>query len=299
MRRMGAYFAEMFPLPTHLAVAVLIYGSVASFARVIHDVPSTVLSWYAVVGVWSYFSITLILRLMDELKDEDIDAALFADRALPSGRVYKSDIQLSLCVVIAVYLAVNLTAGAAFWVGLAILGYAFLMFHWFFARSLLQGSLLITLATHNPIVPMIILYGFVLFASEHGMALGTLRWELIVPFAVMLWSPFLAWELARKIRPEEEEDAYETYSKIFGRPGAVLAVVIAQGVSLVAVAWLWRSLSLSAPYLAIPVAAYAAFLFAGMRFVLWPGSRTAKLRPFAEAFIVCMLATQILEFGWA
>ena len=39
MRRMGAYFAEMFPLPTHLAVAALIYGSVASFARVIHDVP--------------------------------------------------------------------------------------------------------------------------------------------------------------------------------------------------------------------------------------------------------------------
>jgi heme O synthase-like polyprenyltransferase len=146
---------------------------------------------------------------------------------------------------------------------------------------------------------MIILYGFVLFASEHGMALGTLRWELIVPFAVMLWSPFLAWELARKIRPEEEEDAYETYSKIFGRPGAVLAVAIAQGLSLVAVAWLWRSLSLSVPYLAIPIAAYAAFLFAGMRFVLWPDSRTAKLRSFAEAFIFCMLATQILEFGLA
>ena len=236
---------------------------------------------------------------MDELKDEDIDAALFADRALPSGRVYKSDIQLSLCVVIAFYLAVNLTAGAAFWVGLVILGYAFLMFRWFFARDLLQGSLLITLATHNPIVPMIILYGFVLFASEHGMALGTLRWELIVPFAVMLWAPFLAWELARKIRPEEEEDAYETYSKIFGRPGAVLAVAIVQGVSLVAVAWLWRSLSLSAPYLVIPLAAYAAFLFAGMRFVLWPDSRTAKLRSFAEAFIFCMLATQILEFGLA
>ncbi len=298
MRRMGAYFAEMFPLPKHLAVAALIYGSVSSFARVIHDAPSTMPSWHAVVGVWSYFAITLILRLMDELKDEDIDAALFPDRTLSSGRVYKSDIQLSLSVVIAVYLAVNLTAGAAFWVGLAILGYAFLMFRWFFARELLQGNLLITLATHNPIVPMIILYGFVLFASEHSIALETLRWELIVPFAVMLWSPFLAWELARKIRPEEEEDAYETYSKIFGRPGAVLAVVIVQGVGLAAVVWLWRSLSLSAAYLAIPVAGSAVFLFAGVRFVLWPAPRTAKLRPFAEVFIVCMLATQILEFGW-
>ena len=104
----------------------------------------------------------------DELKDKDIDRAMFRDRPLPSGRVRESDIIISLTAAIALYLVANLWAGSAFWVALFVLGYALLMFCHFFMPGVLRDSLLLTLATHNPLFPILVLYGFSMFATQNG-----------------------------------------------------------------------------------------------------------------------------------
>ena len=52
------------------------------------------------------------LRLMDELKDQEVDRALFRDRPLPSGRIHEADIVFTLWVGIALFLAPNLAAVA-------------------------------------------------------------------------------------------------------------------------------------------------------------------------------------------
>ena len=89
-------------------MGALVVLAVAAFARAAHHVHSSVWSPYLLLGVWSYFAVPLMLRLMDELKDADIDRELFPDRPLPSGRVLESDIKRSLAAVAAALILAGL-----------------------------------------------------------------------------------------------------------------------------------------------------------------------------------------------
>ena len=111
----------------------------------------------------------LILRLMDELKDRETDRELFSDRPVPSGRVLESDIRASLVTVIVLFIGANLWAGAALWTAVCVLGYALLMFRYFFVPRILRKYLLLNLATHNPVIPILLLYVVVLFSTEQGI----------------------------------------------------------------------------------------------------------------------------------
>jgi 4-hydroxybenzoate polyprenyltransferase len=291
------YFAEMFPIPQHALLALLTYMNIAVFAGWAEKRPAFLASWYTLLGAWSIFGLWLILRLMDELKDEDIDRELFPDRPLPSGRVTSADIKGTLAGAMILYVVAHLLAGVALWTGLFVLGYSMLMFKRFFATELLRKSLIITLVTHNPIVPLMLAQGFVIFAAANGLPLKTLRWDLIVPFIVMLWSPLLAWELARKIRSPEEETAYVTYSRLFGHVSAALLTAGVQMIALSVGLYFWSRFSLSWLYLAILAFGLGLSFFGYLRFLLHPNRRTAKLKHYAVAFLLCIEIAQLLEFG--
>ncbi len=296
-KRIWRYFREMLPLPQHLGLAVFIYVGIAVYARRIHELPTSLLSPYGAAGAWTLFNLLVVLRLMDELKDEDIDRELFPQRPLPSGRVLRTDIRWALLGAAALYLAVNLWMGWVFYVATCVLGYAFLMFHRFFAPALLRRSLPLTLVTHNPIVALMILYGFTVFAAEHSLTPGDLRWDLIVPFVFMVWSPFLAWELSRKIRCKEEETEYVTYSRILGQTRAVVVTWLVQGIGLSMGLYLWMVLNFHWAYAAVITAAFAVNVWAGLRFLRHPSARTSRLHPFASLFLVAVLTSQIIGCG--
>jgi 4-hydroxybenzoate polyprenyltransferase len=249
------------------------------------------------LGAWSVFGLWLLLRLMDELKDEDIDRKLFPHRPVPSGRVSKADIKRTLAGAMILYVAAHVFAGAALWTALFVLGYSVLMFKRFFASELLRRSLIITLVTHNPIVPLMLTQCFVIFAADHRLALSELRWDLIVPFIVMLWSPLLAWELARKIRSPEEETAYVTYSRLFGHVGATALTAAIQTISFCIGFYFWSRFSLSWTYLGILAFGLGLNYLGYFRFVLHPSSQTAKLKYYAVAFLVSTELAQLIEFG--
>jgi heme O synthase-like polyprenyltransferase len=295
--RMRSYFGEMFSVPLHLLVSVLVYASVATYARYVHHVPTPLFSIYSALGVWNIFSILLILRLMDELKDEDIDRELFPHRPLPSGRVYRSDIRRTLAVVITLYVALNLLTGWAFIVAVTVIAYTFLMFLRFFAPSLLRRSLPITLVTHNPVTALVLLHAFAVFGVEHDFAFTDLRWGAIAPFIIMMWMPFIAWELSRKIRAPQEEDEYVTYTRIFGTRGAVRVMWAAQTAAVVIAAYLWHTL---VPHWSYPVivaigASYSAW--AGTRFLRRPNPQNADLAPAASVFMIAIVTSQIVGFA--
>jgi 4-hydroxybenzoate polyprenyltransferase len=297
--RMRDYLREMMPVPRHLLLAVLVYLGIAVYARYVHGISTSLVSGYGAAGVWSIFNILLILRLMDELKDEDIDRALFPHRPLPSGRVSRSDIGWSLLGATVLYLGVNLWVGWAFYVAVGVLVYAFLMFRRFFAPGLLRRSLPLTLVTHNPITALVLLHGFAVFAVENGIAFRGLRWELIVPFIVMLWAPFLAWELARKIRSREEEDDYVTYSRIFGPAGAVIVMWCVQAVSLGIAVYLCLALELEWAYPGVILAGLGVSLWAGVRFLREASPRTSRLGSFAAVYLFVVLVSQFVGFAWS
>jgi len=293
-KRMSIYLAEMFPTPLRFLSSFLLYISFVMVLERIHGVKVTIYSSYTLVGTLSIFFLMLILRLMDELKDREIDLELFSGRPLPSGRVLESDIRLGLVVVGALYLAANILVAQVFLVALCVLGYALLMFKYFFIPRILRRYLLLNLLTHNPIVPILLFYVLILFSVAHGLSLRDLNWSFSFLLISMYWAMFFAWEVARKIRSQEEESAYVTYSQIFGPLCAVLVAGGAQTIAFAIGIYFFYSLSLSGVFLAILLVGYGITMWGHARFIINPNPVTSKLKLFAERYIVSVLVAQIV-----
>jgi 4-hydroxybenzoate polyprenyltransferase len=299
LRRMRTYFREMFPLPAHLVFAALLYFAVAVQAAAANGLRANLASPHTAAGITTVFLVFLMMRLMDELKDLDIDRRLFPARPVPSGRVLPSDIRRTLAAAMATYLALAATLGNAAWSAFLVLVYLLLMFRFFFVPELLRRSLVLSLATHAPIVPLVLLHAAVIFCGGVGLAWSAIRWGAMLPAVAMLWAAVESWEVARKIRAASEETDYVTYSKMLGPRGAALAALALQlGASAVALA-LGAAYRLGAVHTILVIAALAVALVGEGRFILWPAPRHSRLRPFAEWFIAIFLAAQIVGFGLA
>jgi 4-hydroxybenzoate polyprenyltransferase len=297
-KRMRIYFSEMYPLPARLLAAALLNLSFLSFLERIHGVRTMILSWTTVTGTFSIFSLLLILRLMDELKDKEIDRELFRERPLPSGKIFELDIWFTLTLIIVLYITVNLLIGNVVWMALAVLGYIFLMFKYFFAPRLLRRHLLLNLATHNPVIPIMLLFLVGLFSTAHQLAWGNIRWGSVLLLIIMYWSMSFAWEISRKIRSSEEENAYVTYSRIFGRIGAVLVAAGAQTVAFGIGLYFYRALSFSILFLVILSLGYLLTMWGHVRFILRPNPVTSKLKPFAERYMLSVFIARIVQFAF-
>jgi hypothetical protein len=295
--RMRGYLREMFPPATHFVIAAITGLGIAGYARVVHGLQGRLPLQAILVAGWNVFAISLILRLMDELKDRDIDRQLFPERALPSGRVRESDIRISLAAANGLYLATNAWSVPVLAFAAATLGYAWLMYARFFAPAALKRSLPITLATHTPIAPLLLLQAFAAAGELLGVPVGGMRWSAILPYVAMLWAAILGWELARKIRAPEEETAYVTYSKILGAAGSVAAAAAAQAASVLLGVYLYAGLGLPAWYPAALAGAWLVCAAAYARFLLRPGARSSRLKPVAAAFAFTVLAAQALAFA--
>jgi 4-hydroxybenzoate polyprenyltransferase len=235
----------------------------------------------------------LVLRLMDELKDQEVDQALFRERPLPSGRIHPSDIVVTLWVAIALFLAPNLTAVTTAIAAVLLLGWALLMFRWFFIREIMRPNLPLTLVTHNPVVPLMLLNLVVVAAHDGHVPLSRVRWGPTALFVAMVWASSFAWEIARKIRSSGEENAYVTYSRLLGRGGAVALAAAAQTGSLVIGLWLWRAMGLHAVFAAILGVAWVGTMAMHARFLFAPGPAASRLRRTAEAHALAVLLATI------
>ncbi len=296
LKRMRIYLEEMYPVFPRLLAAALLVISFFSFLERIQGIPMMIFSLGTAIGICSIFALLLILRLMDELKDKEIDRELFQERPVPAGKVFEPDIKFSLTAVIAFYVIVNLCYGKALWMSLVVLGYSFLMFKYFFIPRILRKHLLLNLATHNPIIPFMLSYLVILFSVQHHLPWRNLRWDWIALLVVMYWSMSFAWEIARKIRTCEEENTYVTYSRIFGRIGAVLVAGSAQTLAFVIGLYFYRTLSFSELYLAILLAGYGMTMWGNVRFIYRPNSVTSKLKPFAERYILSVFIARIVQY---
>jgi hypothetical protein len=290
LKRMRVYLREMYPPTARLGSATLLAASFTILLTRIHGLRPAFLSPWTLLGVWDVFALLLILRLMDELKDREIDRALFRERPLPSGRVRESDIVWSLAAMCVLFLAPNAASRPTLLAAAAVLGYAFLMFKYFFAPGYLRVHLLPNLATHNPIVALMLFQLVVVFSVGSGLSWKEIDWPSVLPAVAMNWAMFLAWEVSRKIRSREQENAYVTYSQIFGPAGAAAITGAAQTVTLALGLYYCFKLGLSPVAIGLMAAGYLLTLAGLARFVLRPGPSTARLRPFAEAYILLVLA---------
>jgi hypothetical protein len=208
--------------------------------------------------------------------------------------VREPDIRLALALVIGLLVVAHLGQGMALWTVLGVLGYAGLMFRWFFLPDVMRPRLLLTLATHNPVIPVLLLHLVVTAARARGRGLGDLEMGTVAALVVIHWAPVFAWEIARKVRSRGEEDAYVTYSRLLGRPGAVLLTAAAQTLALGLGAGLVLRHGLRPAWLACATAGWAIVQAAHARFLLGRDAASSHLRSFAEWFLLAVLLGGLL-----
>jgi len=292
---LGIYFREMYPPVTRFATSTLLY---VSFSLIVLNVSeqAPVFAWpWILLGSFSGFLFALILRLMDELKDARIDRTIFPERPVPSGRVRLADIRLTLVAACTLFMAIHVTAGAALYSAAALLIYAFLMYRYFFLPERFKAKLLVNLATHNPVVPLLLLHFVVLSAVQYRIPTSQLRGDLVLVVG-MYWALLLAWELARKVRYPEEESDYQTYSRIIGPIGAAALSFSVQSLAFVAGMYLVYAGTLSVVCLPILMAAYAWLIGGYARFLLRRVASGKSLRATAEQYSALVMSAAPAEF---
>lgn len=223
LRRLGIYLKEMYPIPSRLLVAGLIFFEIYFILLLNERVTNFSLGPAEAVATFTIFAFLLFLRIADDFKDYETDQRLFPDRPLPSGRVKKQDLWCLLSLVLLLAGLGNLIYMNNLAFFLLLFGYGFLMSFWFFARHKIQNNLLLAVVSHNPVMMILNWYIISFTAFKYHLPLVS-RTTILLAFT--LYFPSLIWEVSRKIRAPEDETDYVTYSKLFGHVRATRFVWI-------------------------------------------------------------------------
>ena len=175
---------------------------------------------FVAVGVTAFF---FKLRLYDEIKDYELDCTINPSRPLVRGLVTHGDLHRGIAVCIAIELvAFGLHGSAGLISILCAVGYSLLMYKEFFIRERIRPYLTTYAVTHTVVCAMLSLALFALLLDTKPWELGREPWL----FALACWCLFNVFEFGRKtFTSAEEREGVESYSKIWGRVGAVLLVL--------------------------------------------------------------------------
>ena len=218
-RRWLTYLRERSPLPALLAVALAQSLSAHYLFRPDFDAGAVAMSALGIVGL------LVLMRLMDELKDEAKDRVAHPDRPLPRGLVTALEVRgavwtcgLALLGFAAIVAATRAPAAGALY-ALAV-GYAFLMYGEFFVPRLLNANAFVYATSHQLIV--IPMYAFAVATSSPGDALSARAlW-----FALAGLGASFAFEVGRKLDPAAHP-VLGTYLRLYGRIAATAAIAAA------------------------------------------------------------------------
>lgn len=179
------------------------------------------------VGVLLFF---FKLRLYDELKDYETDLAFNPGRPLARGLVVHRDLYRGIvfCIVVEILCFAPWGNTALSALGVAIF-YSLLMYKEFFMPKLIRPHLTTYALSHTVVSALLSLsIIFALTGATSFSAFPLCGWY----FAGTTWALFNVFEFGRKTFASiEERDGVASYSKIFGRWGAITLVGIMSGIA--------------------------------------------------------------------
>lgn len=220
-QRLWIYQRERFPLPLHsLLVAALTLG-VSGFASAGDGWPAVQNMIAAFVVALGFF---LLLRITDEFKDAEDDAAYRPYRPVPRGLVTLRQLAGVGLVVVLVQLSLTLWLGRqllpyliAAWVLMALMSQEFFVGEW------LRAHPIVYMLSHMFILPLIDFYLLAAAWQGHGAPPIAFGW-----FLAGTYTNGIVFEIGRKVRTvEDEEVGVETYSALWGIQRATAAWLLA------------------------------------------------------------------------
>ena len=221
--RWWTYQRERFPIVAHGLLIAAFSASAVSFSALLRDASPPPAAASYLVAFATSFLLFLQLRIADEHKDFEDDAAHRPYRPVPRGLVSLRELAMvgAAAAVIQLGLALSLS-----WhlVGLLLVTwfYLALMTKEFFVRDWIVARPVTYLWTHMLIVPLADFYA----TACDWMRVGTAAPAGLFWFIAVSFGNGVALEIGRKIRaPEGEEPGVRTYSVLWGRSRACAAWV--------------------------------------------------------------------------
>lgn len=289
--RWALYFKQMYPPLPSLLISLLSFFNLYFLLAVLRG-EALIVDRAGVAGALTIFCFLLFLRISDELKDADTDRQLFPHRLVPSGQVLLSDLKILMVLTIIVMWGLNLFLTGAPLAFAALFGYGLLMLNYFFLRPLIARSLLLALLTHNPSILLMNGYIMAVYAANHS----PFHWRTeYITLLLIFWLPGLAWELARKIRAPQDENEYETYSRIFGYRWATLFTMWVLSLHYLLLMTLIPRAAFSGWFVLAMTLAVGAVLSCLLRFMLRPSTQSAHLKPYVEGYMLIQAFALLLD----
>jgi 4-hydroxybenzoate polyprenyltransferase len=213
----------MYPFFTRLLLGFIVFGEIYFILLLNYGITDFSLGIQEIVGGITVFGFLMFLRIADDFKDYESVKRLFPDRAFPSGKVYKKDLNIVVAIDIVVMTVLNVIFMNNILFYLFLMAYGILMSLWFFQKHKISKSLPLALVTHNPVQMIMNIYIISFVIIKYGLEVFTLHNAMAV---FTLYFPALIWEVSRKISAPKDETEYVTYSKLFGYKKAVNFVFI-------------------------------------------------------------------------
>lgn len=212
---------ERFPPHTHLLFMLLYF--VAHYIFYLSNAEKSIPIIKLLILFIGTFVFFFKLRLYDELKDYQNDLAIYPNRPLIRGLLTHKDLYKGIYIAIALEIISFSSFGFR---GLLAIGapiiYSLLMFKEFFIRKWIRSHLTIYALTHTLVSA---LFSLTLLSSLKSTFIWNLDTNSYL-FALLSWCLFNIFEFGRKtFISEEERPKVESYSKIYGRFGAILLVI--------------------------------------------------------------------------
>lgn len=222
VQRWLTFLSERFdPISHFIMIALFVYAHylVADASKFVIVEPHLII--YVGLGTAVFF---MKLRFYDEIKDYEVDVEKNPTRPLPRGLLKQFDVKkaIELCIILEIILFTSCGL-SAFTAILVAIGYSLLMYKEFFIPKLIRPHLT-TYATSHTVVTFFL--SLAIFSALSKFKLWRMDLDFYY-FSIMSWLLFNIFELGRKIyQPCEERKGIDTYSSVWGKPGAVLLVLI-------------------------------------------------------------------------
>jgi len=232
--KLKEYLGERFPVPVTLILGLAL--SAAAYATAQQETlragAPLLLDGTALGGAFMVFLFLFHLRVFDEHKDFEIDAATRPDRPVQRGLITLDQLKVLGVIVVLGQIALAVAPGAKIAAIYAIpLLYSVLMYFEFFAKEWLSARLIWYALTHTIVMSLLALALAVRFSMRADLGLST---ALLGLLALCLTSFFALDTLRKTWAPETEVEGLDSYSKRYGLPAAgwLSAVLVAASAGL-------------------------------------------------------------------
>lgn len=237
------YMNERFPLPVYLC---LVGGFVASGVVLSGSQFSLASTLTAFVAVMAFFA---LLRLMDELKDYDVDLVAHPERPLPRGLLDVKRVKKVIANWETLMVALTPLIGFGFnWVAagiyLLMISHLWLMYKEFYVSKWIEKHTLLYAFSHQLVLLWVC--GFCVVIAHQASYNNAVTWW----YGLLILGSFFTYEICRKLDPNAHE-VLRTYRNIFGLTRTGILVCLTSSIACLAAWSLGLSLPLWFPSLAV------------------------------------------------